>query len=165
MTRYRRKSVEVEAERTDLNPTAPWWVEGDPEYGHGLYMSDELFERRYEPLPEEPSAIACDSIIPQPPPPDEVSAETAHGPARRHCVCCEVSIPACWAAYMCRVCATEDCEHGEPPSEPAKVLPVEEPKRCRKPEREPCPESCDAFFEHGHWKECGHPLPCPRHIE
>ena len=52
--RYRRKAVEVEAEYVDINPIAPWWVEGDPAYPHGMHITTEQFERDYEPVPSEP---------------------------------------------------------------------------------------------------------------
>lgn len=49
-------------------------------------------------------------------PPDCESAPTAHGSARRACLCpgCDASIPACWASHTCLSCCAEDCEHEEP---------------------------------------------------
>lgn len=42
--------------------------------------------------------------------------DQGHGPVRTPCLCpgCPATVPLCWVTSMCRLCAGEDCEHGEP---------------------------------------------------
>lgn len=53
------------------------------------------------------------------PPPD---ALREHGPRREPCICpgCPATVPMCWMTPMCRLCASEDCEHEEPAAPPQK---------------------------------------------
>lgn len=66
----------------------------------------------------------CDCILAAPPP------DAGHGPRREPCVCpgCPATVPMCWVTPMCRLCASEDCEHDErispaAPVEPEPALP------------------------------------------
>lgn len=71
----------------------------DGESLEGCY-SQKAFEAEYEPIPSE----------------DPLSQ---HGPHEARCICpgCTTMVPGCWAAGVCRVCASEDCEHDDTESE------------------------------------------------